>query len=411
MSVLKKLVTLVRGSARELGQSMVDGNATRIYEQEIHDAKASIAQARGELTAVMAQEMQTARDIERIQSDIRRHEDIAIQVLDKAEQGAADELLAEKVAARVAALEGELHQQTTTHAGLVMQIGKLKELIRTAEQRIREHEREISIAKTTESVYRATQSISDSMGTTGSRIASARESLERIKQRHQTQADRIVAADTLERRRAAELRPFVQETDWLLDLHSMHEPCAPLLLTGVHPRNRALAQQLGAPAHVVIDAGHKDGTRLRDYGRFGLPDDAAPETRSLLIECGFHGDPASRDVARDQCARFLQAAGIVSADTLHTALPGWRGPDAAEQWALTVTEPVVAKSSNFRFVAPFTGLEYFEAAGTLIGDNDGEPVRTPYDHCVLVMPSVRQARAGVTVVRFARREALLPRGQ
>jgi len=28
---------------------------------------------------------------------------------------------------------------------------------------------------------------------------------------------------------------------------------------------------------------------------------------------------------------------------------------------------------------------------------------TPYDDCVLVMPSLRQARAGVTVVRFARR--------
>jgi|GEM_PF-128434 len=198
MSVIKKLVTLVRGSARELGQSMVDGNATRIYEQEIVDAKASIAQARGELTAVMAQEMQTARDIERIQGEIRRHEDMAMQVLDKAEQGTADEALAEKVAARVAGLEGELHSQTTTHAGLVMQIGKLKELIRSAERRIREHEREISIAKTTESVYRATQSISGSMGVTGSRLSSARESLERIKQRHQTQSDRIAAADLLE---------------------------------------------------------------------------------------------------------------------------------------------------------------------------------------------------------------------
>jgi len=213
---------------------------------------------------------------------------------------------------------------------------------------------------------------------------------------------RIDAADTLERRRAAALRPFVRQADWLLDLHSMHEPCAPLLLTGVQPRNRALAQHLRAPAHIVIDAGHKDGTRLRDYGRFGLPDDDAPDTRSLLIECGFHGDIASRDVARDQCARFLEASGIVAADGLGSALPGWRGADAAEQWALTVTEAVVAKNSNFRFVE----LEYFEHAGTLIGENDGEPVRTPYDHCVLVMPSVRQARAGVTVVRFARRERL-----
>ena len=91
---------------------------------------------------------------------------------------------------------------------------------------------------------------------------------------------------------------------------------------------------------------------------------------------------------------------------LHAALPGWKQADAPAQWALEVTAPVVAKSSGFRFTAPFTGLERFEKAGTVIGDNDGEPVITPYGDCVLVMPSVRQARAGVTVVRFARRSPL-----
>jgi len=69
---------------------------------------------------------------------------------------------------------------------------------------------------------------------------------------------------------------------------------------------------------------------------------------------------------------------------------------------------VVARSQAFRFSGDFRGLEVIARAGTVIGDNDGEPVVTPYDDCVLVMPSVRQARAGVTVVRFARRRPLLP---
>ena len=42
MSVIKKVVTLLRGSARELAENVVDANATRIYEQEIIDAKQSI---------------------------------------------------------------------------------------------------------------------------------------------------------------------------------------------------------------------------------------------------------------------------------------------------------------------------------------------------------------------------------
>ena len=220
--------------------------------------------------------------------------------------------------------------------------------------------------------------------------------------------ERIDAGDTAERRRAAALRPFVARADWLLDIHSMHEPSAPLLLTGIHPRNLELARAMRSPEHIVVDAGHKDGVRMRDYGRFGLPDTEgqAADTRSLLVECGFHGDPASRAVAQDQCVRFLEQSGVISAEALAQQLPGWRLPDAPRQWALEVTGPVVATSSAFKFVAPYTGLEVFEKAGTVIGDNDGVPVTTPYDDCVLVMPSVRQARAGVTVVRFARRKAL-----
>ncbi len=222
--------------------------------------------------------------------------------------------------------------------------------------------------------------------------------------------ERIQAADSLERRRAAALAPWAGRADWLLDLHSMHEPSAPLLLTGVQPRNLDLARRLRSPEHIVIDAGHADGVRMRDFGRFGLADAAAPDTRSLLLECGFHGDTASRVVAQDLCLRFLQAAGTLDAADLDATLPGWRRPDAPRQWALTVEGAVVARSERFAFTAPFTGLEVFPRAGTVIGHHDGpgqgEAVTTPYDDCVLVMPSVRQARAGVTVVRFARRRAL-----
>jgi predicted deacylase len=220
----------------------------------------------------------------------------------------------------------------------------------------------------------------------------------------------LAASPSPDRQRAIALRPFVQQADWLLDLHSMHERAAPLLLTGLHPRNQALAKALGNPAHVVVDAGHQDGVRMRDFGRFGLPDNQAPDTRSLLIECGFHGDLSSRDVAHDLCLRFLVAAGTLGADEADRQLPGWRMTDAPTQTALTVTGAAVARSERFCFVAPYQGLEVFANAGTVIGHHDGpglgNPVVTPHDHCVLVMPSVRQARAGVTVVRFAKATAL-----
>ncbi|MCU4117949.1 succinylglutamate desuccinylase/aspartoacylase family protein [Variovorax sp. N23] len=223
----------------------------------------------------------------------------------------------------------------------------------------------------------------------------------------QWSADRIAEGGTRERRRAAALQPYVEQADWLLDLHSMHEPSPPLTLTGPMPRNLALARQLRSPEHVVIDAGHQDGVRMRDFGRFGAPDaDSTNDALALLVECGFHGALASRTVAQDQCARFLCAAGTLDEATVAQLLAGWVQADAPRQWALDVTGPVVARSADFRFAKPFTGLEVIAQAGTVIGWNDGEPVTTPYDDCVLVMPSTRQARAGVTVVRYARRRAL-----
>jgi hypothetical protein len=222
----------------------------------------------------------------------------------------------------------------------------------------------------------------------------------------QWSAQRIADAGTLERRRAGELLAFVQRADWLLDLHSMHEPGEPLLLTGPHGRNLELARRLRAPEHIVVDEGHQDGTRMRDFGRFGLPDAQAGDTRSLLVECGFHGDPSSRDVARDMSARFLVEAQVLDAATASGALAGWRRPDAPRQWVLRVTGGVVARSGSFRFLGAWRDLQVIPKAGTPIGDNDGEIVTTPHDDCVLVMPSLRQARAGVTVARFARKAPL-----
>ncbi|MEO6322213.1 MAG: succinylglutamate desuccinylase, partial [Polaromonas sp.] len=220
--------------------------------------------------------------------------------------------------------------------------------------------------------------------------------------------ERLAAGDSQERRRAQVLKPFVAQADWLLDIHSMHEPAAPLLVAGMQARNLDLARALRSPEHIVVDPGHQDGVRMRDYGRFGemCSDGSDNGTRSLLIECGFHGHVSSRTVAQDLCARFLQASQALDAQAIQRLLPGWRQADAPQQWALDVTGPVVAKSEKFRFAEPYQGLEVIARAGTVIGWNEDEPVSTPYDDCVLVMPSTRQAKAGVTVVRFARRRKL-----
>ncbi|MDL2353980.1 MAG: M14 family metallopeptidase [Pseudomonadota bacterium] len=200
--------------------------------------------------------------------------------------------------------------------------------------------------------------------------------------------------DSSELRRARAMRPLVDSVDWLLDLHSMHERSAPLNVCGPLDKGIALARRLGVPAHIISDAGHPEGRRMRDYGDFGVADSAK---NALLIECGQHWEASAANVAKDCCARFLLLAGNVDFGALP---PGWLTAPAGPVQVVRVTEPVVARSTDFRFAAPYTGLERFAEAGTVIGWNEGEPVTTPYPDCVLVMPSLRQVRAGVTVVRF-----------
>ena len=103
--------------------------------------------------------------------------------------------------------------------------------------------------------------------------------------------------------RARELRPFYDRTDFLLDLHSMTDPCPAMVLSGRRRKGRDLALALGMPQYVVVDAGHQAGRRLRDYAQF---DDPLDTRNALLVECGQHWEAATPIVAQQMMLRFLQ---------------------------------------------------------------------------------------------------------
>ncbi|VXC96598.1 Succinylglutamate desuccinylase / aspartoacylase family protein [Burkholderia sp. 8Y] len=208
--------------------------------------------------------------------------------------------------------------------------------------------------------------------------------------------------DSSELRRARAMRPVIDSVDLLLDLHSMHEKSAPLIVAGPLDKGIALSAQLGTPTTVICDEGHPEGRRMRDYEGFGDP---ASEKNALLIECGQHWEESAVAVARDVTARFLAHARVVDAGDLPA---DWNRPLPDEMLVVRVTEPVVAKSMDFRFADAYSGLEVFAEAGSVIGWNDGEPVTTPYADCMLVMPSLRQLRPGVTVVRLGKVERRIP---
>ena len=202
---------------------------------------------------------------------------------------------------------------------------------------------------------------------------------------------------SVELARARALRPIVDAAEYLLDIHSMQHATAPLMLAGLLPRSRELARRLGIPELIMCDAGHAAGPRMRDYGGFGDP---ASSKTALLIEAGQHWERRAAEIAIDVMLRFLIALGTVEQDDV-AALGGPDFDAHPKQRTIEVTEAVTIKGDRFDFAGNFRGLEVLAEKGTLIGRDDSREVRTPYDDCVLIMPSRRLVK-GQTAVRLGR---------
>ncbi|MEZ5931127.1 MAG: succinylglutamate desuccinylase/aspartoacylase family protein [Alphaproteobacteria bacterium] len=196
--------------------------------------------------------------------------------------------------------------------------------------------------------------------------------------------------------RAREVRPWMETVDMLLDLHSMQRCQTPLMISGPLDKGRALARQLGTPAHIVSDPGHAAGKRMRDFEGFGDP---ASAKNATLFEAGQHWEAISGPRSIEVALRFLHLLDVVDADFGADFLADRPLPPG--QRVIEVTGPVTIKSEKFTFAGDFNGMEVLAKAGTLIGHDGGEPVVTPYDDCVLIMPS-RRLWKGQTAVRLGR---------
>lgn len=195
--------------------------------------------------------------------------------------------------------------------------------------------------------------------------------------------------------RARELRPLIESADWLLDLHSMQHAAEPLLLAGLAAKGLGLARAMGYPRLIVTDAGHRNGARMRDFGAFADP--ARAET-AMLVECGQHWARSSIDIAITSCRQFLAATDMVEPSLLDRL---GHAPKPSPQQVIEVTDAMTVKTGPFRFSRTVRGLDVIPKAGTVIAFDGDQPVMTPYDNCVLIMPSKRLTR-GLTAVRLGR---------
>lgn len=210
--------------------------------------------------------------------------------------------------------------------------------------------------------------------------------------------------DSVELRRARELVAYIDTADFLLDLHSMSAPSAPLMVCGVRPKGGQksvnLSAKIGLPEWLMMDTGHANGLRMIERAAFGDPH---KHNTAILLEAGQHWEKACEQIARETTLKFLKVTGVADAQWVDArcSLP------PVEQKVVQVTEGYAAKSLEFEWLDIYNGLEVIEQAGKALAEDAGHTVRTPYDNAVLVMPTrSKRFAVGNTMVRFGRIESL-----
>lgn len=203
---------------------------------------------------------------------------------------------------------------------------------------------------------------------------------------------------SLELTRARAMRPVIDLIDFMLDIHSMHDPHGPVMISGPLEKGIALSTRVGVPEFVVADIGHANGTRMRDYGGFGEPQS---HKAALLVECGQHWERASEVLAWQTIWRFFRALDVVDHELVTAQID--RVPVPAQK-VVRVTDALIATSLDYKFAEGLKGLSIMLRKGDLIASDAGKPVLAPYDNCVLIMPTLVHVKPGLTAVRIGRLE-------
>ncbi|MGZ5241084.1 MAG: succinylglutamate desuccinylase [Caldimonas sp.] len=181
--------------------------------------------------------------------------------------------------------------------------------------------------------------------------------------------------DSVELRRAREMRPAVAAAGHILDIHSTSQDVVPFWVYPAFTRNAAVASALPRPGvHLVMPAGLGSGTPLIQHGAHATAD--APGA-ALVVECGQHFKQATADLAVEVAQDFIARFGLID-----RPVP----PPAAPPRRFELLRTHVIQNASFAFARPVIGFETF-AEGELIASDGALEIRAPCDDCTIFMPA------------------------
>jgi len=192
MDILSKIVTTIKAGVHEVGEAFVDSQALRILEQEIRDATEALNQSKDALVSIMARQKLAKEKIDLIQADIDEHEVYAEKALKQ-----SNEDLAKDVAQRISMFESKLASEQTSEQHFANSVSQLRSAITHAEQNVQFLKSQLDMVRATENVQRAEAAVSERHSGSNSKLRTAIQSLERIKNKQAMNRAEMNAAQDL----------------------------------------------------------------------------------------------------------------------------------------------------------------------------------------------------------------------
>lgn len=192
MNIWVKMMTALRGGVNEAGEAIVDTQALRILDQEIRDASGELRESKDALASIIAREKLAKEKSGKLKKDIEENEGYAIKALEK-----GDEPLALEVANKIAGLENQLTIEQESGSNFANSANALRSAINQTEANLRRLKQQVDTVKATESVQRAQEAVAERHSGSNSKLRTAMDSLERIKEKQALKAATMSAAAEL----------------------------------------------------------------------------------------------------------------------------------------------------------------------------------------------------------------------
>jgi phage shock protein A len=192
MNVWAKMMTALRGGVNEVGEAVVDSQALRILDQEMRDASEELKQSKDSLAEIIARQKLAEEKSSGLKKHVIEYEGYALKALEK-----NDDALALEVAEKISELEQEYDQEQSSSGSYKKSATALLAAIKQTEQNLKRLKQQVDTVKATESVQRAQAAVAKRHSGTDSKMRTAMDSLQRIKEKQDLKAAKMSAADEL----------------------------------------------------------------------------------------------------------------------------------------------------------------------------------------------------------------------